>query len=128
MGLCPGSSDVDLFWGNDTLTMPRPLGLYWKRFAQGRERVAEGSSQGAASESIVDLEDVVLVVLKMSETLLRFALEPVPPKHKDSVLQVYGLGVGSNMMADQVASLVQSSLKVGVHLFTMCFVPGLTAR
>ncbi|KAF9940262.1 hypothetical protein BGZ67_008029 [Mortierella alpina] len=111
VSLYPGSSDVDLFWEKDSTAIPRPLGPYWKRFTQDREQVAESSLQGAASESSKDLKDVVVSVLKMFETLLRFALEPVPPKHKDVVLQVYDLGVGSNMMVDQMASLVQSSFK-----------------
>ncbi|KAF9572867.1 hypothetical protein EC968_009351 [Mortierella alpina] len=110
VALCPGSSDVDLFWEEDSIAMSRPLGRYWKRFTRGREQV-QRTLQGAASESSMDLEDVVLSVLKMSEILLRFALEPVPPKHKDSVLQVYDLGVGSDIMVDQMASLIQSSIK-----------------
>ncbi|KAF9960183.1 hypothetical protein BGZ72_007718 [Mortierella alpina] len=111
VSLCPGSSDVELFYGKNTKATPRPLGPYWSRYAQGGGQAAESSSQGATNESTMDLEDGVLSVLRMLETLLRFALEPVPPKQKNSVLQVYELGVGSDIMVDQMASLVQSSIK-----------------
>ncbi|KAF9964318.1 hypothetical protein BGZ70_006624 [Mortierella alpina] len=111
VALCPGSSAVDLFWEENATAMSCPLGPYWKCFTQGREQAVVNFSQGVSSESGMNLEDILLSVLSMSETLLRFALEPVPPKHKDSVQQVYDLGVGSDIMVDQMASLIQSSIK-----------------
>ncbi|KAG0213262.1 hypothetical protein BGX28_004835 [Mortierella sp. GBA30] len=113
--LWPGSSNKNRFWKQDVAeTAHCLLGPYWKDFAQGQVVQVPG----AADKNIISL-NAVLAVLRMSETLLRFAMEPVPQMQRDNVMQVYSLEVGYNMLVDQMASLVQSSLKIDWSVFPL---------
>ncbi|KAG0249851.1 hypothetical protein BG011_008869 [Mortierella polycephala] len=97
------SCDSSIHWDitHDETTALHTLSSYWDSFRHIKNR---GSGD--------DTNDRLLTVLQMSEALLRFALEPLPVKNKDMTMKVYSLEVGYDMTADQVASLIQSSIKM----------------
>ncbi|KAF9182439.1 hypothetical protein BGZ51_004743 [Haplosporangium sp. Z 767] len=96
------SCDSSIHWDitHDETTALHTLSSYWSSFRLVENRGTEE-----------DANDRLLTLLQMSETLLRFALEPLPVKNKDMMTKVYSLEVGYDMTADQIASLIQSSIK-----------------
>lgn len=73
------------------------LGSYWKKYIIGVKEPGE---------------KIVLAMLLISQPLLQLALNPLPDQHRDELIQVYRYGLGFDMLVDQVASLIQSSIKV----------------
>ncbi|KAF9317200.1 hypothetical protein BG003_001065 [Podila horticola] len=72
------------------------LGSYWKKYIIGVKEPGE---------------KIVLAMLLISQPLLQLALNPLPDQHRDELIQVYRYGLGFDMLVDQVASLIQSSIK-----------------
>ncbi|KAG0099293.1 hypothetical protein BGZ93_008238 [Podila epicladia] len=92
-----GLDDIALFdqAGKEESTITQ-LGSYWKEYIKG---VKEPS------------EKTVLVMLLVSQPLLQLALNPLSDQHRDELSQVYRYGLGFDVLVDQVASLIQSSIK-----------------
>ncbi|KAF9331424.1 hypothetical protein BG006_005709 [Podila minutissima] len=72
------------------------LGSYWKEYVKGVKELSEKT---------------VLVMLLVSQPLLQLALNPLSDQHRDELIQVYRYGLGFDLLVDQVASLIQSSIK-----------------
>ncbi|KAF9094209.1 hypothetical protein BGX23_002369, partial [Mortierella sp. AD031] len=110
-----GPSEPNLYWDNldqrATNSQLPTLGSYWERFTRNNRDLDNDLEITAAAPTLLKNVQDCLDILVTLETVLRFSLEPLPFKNMASVLQVYRAGLGYDMMSDQVASLVQSSLK-----------------
>ncbi|KAG0039339.1 hypothetical protein BGZ82_008668 [Podila clonocystis] len=72
------------------------LGSYWKEYIEGVKELSEKTT---------------LAMLLVSQPLLQLALNPFPHQHRHELIQVYRYGLGFDALVDQVASLIQSSIK-----------------
>ncbi|KAF8936425.1 hypothetical protein BGZ58_004205 [Dissophora ornata] len=102
-----GITNEDFFWsiadeGDPTF---HKLSPYWDVYNYGNNDKQELHAGEHA-------EDGLLRILRISEILLRFALEPLPPRNMETTLEVYRLNLGYDIMADQITSLVLSSIKL----------------
>lgn len=74
------------------------LGSYWEEYVKSIKKESD--------------EKALLTMLTVSQPLLQLALNPLPDQHRDELVQVYRYGLGFDVLVDQVASLIQSSIKV----------------
>lgn len=74
------------------------LGSYWEEYVKSVKKDSGEKS--------------LLTMLTVSQPLLQLALNPLSDQHRDELVQVYRYGLGFDVLVDQVASLIQSSLKV----------------
>ncbi|KFH66102.1 hypothetical protein MVEG_08203 [Podila verticillata NRRL 6337] len=73
------------------------LGSYWGEYVKSVKKDSGEKS--------------LLTMLTVSQPLLQLALNPLPDQHRDELFQVYRYGLGFDVLVDQVASLIQSTLK-----------------
>ncbi|KAG0315490.1 hypothetical protein BGZ99_007430 [Dissophora globulifera] len=114
-----GMADPEFFWdvvGDDVAIGSglRSLGPYWRAFYRGEYRAGQKDTseiQAAYTEEVT-AQDTLLSVLRTSEMLLRFALEPLPQRNTETVLEVYRMDIGYDVQVDQLTSLVLSSIRL----------------
>ncbi|KAG0367104.1 hypothetical protein BGZ54_004387 [Gamsiella multidivaricata] len=107
-----GLPDLSFYWDVVDVqeVMKKPLGPYWDSFTQaGYHR--QGTREAKSKFTVLGYQDILLLVLHVSEMLLRFSLEPLPPKGTELVLDAFRLELGYDVMIDQVASLILSSIR-----------------
>ncbi|KAF9396504.1 hypothetical protein CPC16_001186 [Podila verticillata] len=74
------------------------LGSYWGEYVKSVKKDSGEKS--------------LLTMVTVSQPLLQLALNPLPDQHRDELFQVYRYGLGFDVLVDQVASLIQSTLKL----------------
>jgi hypothetical protein len=113
-----GLGDPSLYWDDlDKVAVNNSqlpvLGSYWDSFKNGGRRQHEqGLGITESTTTLPKIVDDSLDILLILEMVLRFSLEPLPPKSLEPAFLVYQSDLGYDMMPDQVASLAQSTFKV----------------
>ncbi|KAG0051005.1 hypothetical protein BGZ83_004222 [Gryganskiella cystojenkinii] len=98
---------ANVFGETDTNSSDRPyLGPYWNKFIRGQRTTEDDHSQGGAKNS-----EGALLILTLSESLLRLALDPYTRDNRMALMSVYGLDIGYDLSVDQVASLIPVAAK-----------------
>ncbi|KAG0304446.1 hypothetical protein BGZ98_005508 [Dissophora globulifera] len=114
-----GMADPEFFWdvvGDDVAIGSglRSLGPYWGAFYRGGYRAEQKDTPEIPKAYAEDVttQDTLLSVLRTSEMLLRFALEPLPQRNTEAVLEVYRMDIGYDVQVDHLTSLVLSSIRL----------------
>jgi hypothetical protein len=101
------------FWDipDNNHSMRHSLGSYWSSYLQG-QCPDDSNLDGEQSMGRLTTEETLLLLLRTSELLLRFALDPFPPWSVSTVLEIYRFQIGYDLTADHIAQMVTSSIKV----------------
>ncbi|KAF9362639.1 hypothetical protein BGX34_005781 [Mortierella sp. NVP85] len=100
------------FWDipDNDHSIPHSLGSYWSSYLQG-QCPGDSSLEGQQPMGRLTTEEILLSLLRTSELLLRFALDPFPPWSVSTVLEIYRFQIGYDLTADHIAQMVISSIK-----------------
>ncbi|KAF9908435.1 hypothetical protein BX616_000152 [Lobosporangium transversale] len=104
----------NFFWhAVDQAAAPhQSLSVYWDDFLHGKPCILSRNEVDQEQDRNHSTEEITLAILTITEMLLRFALEPLPPKNTEIALRVYRIQLGYDLMIDQISSLLLSAMKL----------------